>query len=83
MASRRVHPTHRRAGVGVAGGACGEAVKRKPHDLDVCDCGDARRDHENGTGACRFRTHGGIPSREPESRCNKFRLFEKAKDNSE
>jgi hypothetical protein len=45
-------------------------VKRLPHQLDVCQCGDYRRDHENGTGRCKMPddlTHGFQP-------CLVFRL---------
>lgn len=38
--------------------------------MDVCRCGDARRDHVNGTGRCRMPndlTHGFMT-------CEKFRL---------
>jgi hypothetical protein len=48
-----------------------------PHDattpegeLDICKCGDYRRDHKNGVGACRQAddiTHGF-------KRCRRFRL---------
>ncbi len=28
------------------------------HPLDSCECGDYRRDHENGTGPCKFNRAG-------------------------
>lgn len=47
------------------------------HDLDVCFCGDYRRDHKNGTGACAFNAYpmnGGASH--GFRRCHKFRLSE-------
>lgn len=53
-------------------------VKRLPHPLDTCYCGDARRDHVDGTGRCLMPddlTHGFQP-------CTRFRLVEAYKTNS-
>jgi hypothetical protein len=41
-------------------------------ELDICECGDYRRDHEGGTGRCIFRDHHIL---DPElNRCDRFRL---------
>ena len=43
-------------------------------DFDVCECGDYRHQHENGTGKCRMRDdacHGFKP-------CLSFRLSERS-----
>lgn len=41
------------------------------HELDICECGDYRRDHVGGTGECRMPndlSHGF-------RRCKEFRMF--------
>jgi hypothetical protein len=41
------------------------------HPKDVCECGDYRRQHIDGTGACVLNSLGhGAPG----YRCNKFRV---------
>jgi hypothetical protein len=50
------------------------------HPKDVCECGDYRYQHEDGTGPCKFnehRDHGGATH--GFIGCYKFRLTEKAK----
>lgn len=42
----------------------------KRHPLDVCVCGDYRRDHKNGTGPCTF----GLDLSHGFTACNEFRL---------
>ena len=49
------------------------------HPLDVCDCGDYRRDHENGVGRCTMPDdlcHGFRP-------CFRFVLWEPASQGDE
>jgi len=51
-------------------------VKRQP--LDVCVCGDYRRDHENGTGPCTF----GLDLSHGFTDCAEFRLSSNARPRS-
>ena len=44
---------------------------RIPHDLDLCECGDYRRDHKGGTGACNLN---GLGHGMTGYRCNRFRF---------
>ncbi len=53
--------------------------QREVHPLDVCDCGDYRRDHENGAGRCAMPDdlcHGFKP-------CFRFVLWEPASQGDE
>lgn len=52
-----------------------------PNDLDVCTCGDHRRDHQDGVGPCIFNenhNNGGLSH--GYVRCEAFVLFQHAKE---
>ncbi len=49
-----------------------------PSPHDICHCGDARRDHKNGTGACIFNEPGRFDLCHGGEDCVEFRLHEKA-----
>jgi hypothetical protein len=51
----------------------------EPHPLDVCQCGDFRREHQDGTGRCRMpndASHGF-------KTCERFRLHASAAEYQE
>lgn len=52
--------------------------------LDTCDCGDYRRDHKGGTGACAFNRerprYEGDDGHMGAGACHQFRLCERAID---
>ena len=44
------------------------------HDLDACECGDWRRDHIDGTGACKFNKNAANVGHGGPADCMEFRL---------
>ena len=44
------------------------------HPLDICHCGDYRRDHKNGVGACIFSTGSRGDGHFGSGRCEVFNL---------
>ena len=46
------------------------------NDLDVCECGDYRKDHKGGTGVCIFSDGTVGDGHHGAGRCDQFRLSE-------
>lgn len=51
------------------------AARTAASPYDICECGDYRRDHEGGRGACTFPPDP-VPGHEP---CKRFRIATRSK----
>lgn len=51
-----------------------EVDLRSAHPLDICYCGDYRKDHKNGMGACIFNSGSRSDGHFGSGTCEKFRL---------